>query len=271
MPSKKPSRKPSKHVLYEAAVQSPEIDCALFRRVHKKHYGVTPTSMREDFCGTALLSKMWAQQSAKHTAIAVDLDQPTLDWAKANRFHKRVDYLQGDVLTVRSKPADMVCALNFSYSVFQNREVLRRYFENVLRGLKRKGTFVLDIYGGPTSISVIKESRKIDAGKTIDGTAYPKFKYIWEQARFNYVDNSTTCHIHFKVKGEKTRKKVFTYDWRLYSIPEITDIMLEAGFKKVTPYLEGWDDDEDDTDGVFRPRKVYEEMDAFIAYLFATR
>jgi len=266
-----PSKNPSNHVLYEASVQSPDIDCELFRRIHKKAFGVVPLSMREDFCGTALLSKMWAEQSAKHTALAIDLDQPTLEWAKANRFHKRVTYLQADVLDVKPKAVDMVCALNFSYSVFHEREVLLRYFKNVLRGLKTKGTFVLDLYGGPTAMSVIKETRKVDAGTDDAGKDFPKFKYTWEQARFNFIDNSTTCHIHFKLKGEKKRKKAFTYEWRLYSLPELTDILLEAGFKKVSPYLEGWDDDEDDTDGIFKRRKVYEDMDAFIAYLVATR
>lgn len=260
-----------KHILYEASVQSPDVDCQLFRRVHKKAYGVDPISMREDFCGTAWLSKMWAEQSSKHWAVAVDLDGPTLAWAKKHRSHKRVEYRQDDVLTVRPTPVDIVCALNFSYSVFDEREVLKAYFKNVLRGLNPEGTFILDLYGGPTSMSVMKEKREIEAGEDASGTAYPAFTYQWEQARFNFIDNRTTCHIHFKVKGQKKMKKAFTYKWRLYSLPELQDLLLEVGFKTVSPYLEGWDDEEEETDGVFRVRKVYEEMDAFIAYLVATR
>ena len=50
-------------------------------------------------------------------------------------------------------------------------------------------------------------------------------------------------------------------------MPEIQELMIEAGFKSTEVYIEGWDYDEDDTDGVFRRKKYFENQNAWVAYV----
>jgi hypothetical protein len=63
-------------------------------------------------------------------------------------------------------------------------------------------------------------------------------------------------------------KNVFTYDWRFWMMPEVRDIMLEAGFSEVTAYWEG-DDDDGGGDGDFKPSTEGENCDAWVSYLVA--
>ena len=69
--------------------------------------------------------------------------------------------------------------------------------------------------------------------------------------------------------GTKMRN-AFTYDWRLWTLPELRELLLDAGFATVDVYTEGWDDDEDDTDGIFRKRKWFDNQSAWVAYVVAS-
>ena len=100
-----------------------------------------------------------------------------------------------------------------------------------------------------------------------DGTRLPAFTYIWEQARFNPINHHILCYIHFKLADGTRLNRAFTYDWRLWSLPEIQELMLEAGFDSVEIYVEGWDEDEDETDGIFRRRKQFENQSGWVAYV----
>jgi len=62
-------------------------------------------------------------------------------------------------------------------------------------------------------------------------------------------------------------KKAFTYDWRLWTLPELQELMQEAGFHDVSVYLEGWDDDADEADGIFRKRKQAENIPGWVGYV----
>ena len=263
--------KPDKHILYEASVQSVDVDLAFFNKVFKRLRGRQPLALREDFSGTAWLCREFAGQSTKHKAWGVELDPKMIAWAQKHRHGPRVKYIEGDVSQVDTPRTDITCALNFSYCCFRERAALKTYFENVYRNLKRDGVFVLDVYGGPASMRVLEEDREIEKGRDCNRVKYPRFKYYWEQASFNFINNHTTCYIHFKIKGEKKQKRVFAYHWRLYTLPEIEDLLREVGFKNVEMNLENWDDEAEDTDGILRPRKVYEGMEAFIAYAVAAK
>ena len=47
--------------------------------------------------------------------------------------------------------------------------------------------------------------------------------------------------------------------------------MREAGFSKAEVYMEGWDDDEDEADGIFRRRTYFENMAGWVGYVVGTR
>ena len=96
------------------------------------------------------------------------------------------------------------------------------------------------------------------------------FTYIWEQAEFHPVTNHMRCHIHFKFPDGSKIKKAFTYEWRLYTAPEIRDLLLEAGFSKVTVYWEGEDED-GEGNGEFTPDAEGTPDLAWIAYIVAEK
>jgi SAM-dependent methyltransferase len=265
-----------RHLLYSAAVQSPDTDLDFFERVYKKTRGERFRLLREDFCGTAALACEWVGRRKKNRAWGVDLDRPTLGWGKQRYVRKlgpaaeRLELICGDVLSVAEPKVDVVAAQNFSYSVFKTREVLGSYFRQVRRSLLPGGLFVLDAYGGTDAICEDLEERRVEASKAFDGTRVSSFTYIWDQAFFNPVDHHTICHIHFKLRRGKKMKRAFTYDWRLWTLPELRELLLEAGFERADVYVEGWDEEADETDGIFRRRKKFENMSGWVAYVVGT-
>src|SRR5690242_390437 len=69
-----------KHVLYQLAVQAPETEVDFLNGWFKSIRGKKPLSLREDFCGTAILCAEWVKSSKDRTATGLDIDRPTLDW-----------------------------------------------------------------------------------------------------------------------------------------------------------------------------------------------
>lgn len=96
------------------------------------------------------------------------------------------------------------------------------------------------------------------------------FTYVWEQSRYNSIDHRVTCHIHFDFKRGPMMRRAFTYQWRLWSIPEVRDCLGDAGFASSTVYWEGTTPG-GAGDGVFRPQKFGEDCASFIAYIVAAR
>jgi len=268
-------RKPTtdRHLLYSAAVQSVDADLDFFRRVYRRKHGEAFRLLREDFCGTAMLACDWVRRGRDHRAWGVDLDRPTLDWgtrhhvSKLGRAAERLELLCENVLDVKTPPVEVVAALNFSYCVFKQRSLLRDYFRKVRSALLPGGVFFLDIFGGTEAICEEVEERRIEACKAFDGSPIPAFTYVWEQARFNPIDHHIVCHIHFRLRGGRKIRRAFTYDWRLWTIPELRELLLEAGFSGSDVYVEGWDDKQDDTDGIFRRRVRFENQSGWVAYV----
>jgi hypothetical protein len=165
----------------------------------------------------------------------------------------------------------MVAALNFSYSTFKERAELRKYFRTVRASLRDGGIFFVDAFGGTEAMSEMTERRRIPAETGPGGVQIPRFTYIWEQKRFNPINHHILCHIHFRLPGGIKMERAFTYDWRLWTLPELQEIMIEAGFASTAVYLEGWDDEDDESDGVFRPRKTYENQEGWVGYVVGLR
>jgi SAM-dependent methyltransferase len=266
-------RASDRHVYYEASVQNVDADIDFARKVYRARHHRVFHRLREDFCGTAALACRWAELGKNNVAWGIDLDATTLDWGRERHLARleeaadRVNLLLGDVRTVKSPKVDVVMALNFSYFVFKQREDLVDYFRNVRKSLRKGGMFILDIFGGCDSMEEQIEKTRHEASKAPDGTRIPAFTYLWEQDRFNPVDHHILCHIHFKPRGGKTLRKAFTYDWRLWMVPEIRDVLAEAGFRSSDVYTEGWDEDSDEPDGIFRKKKRFDNDESWIAYI----
>ena len=134
-----------------------------------------------------------------------------------------------------------------------------RYMQRCRDALKDDGVLFMDMFGGPEAFEETKEKTKYDG-----------FTYIWHQAKFHPVTNFMRCHIHFKFPDGSRLKKAFTYEWRLYTAPELRDMLLEAGFSKVTVYWEGEDED-GEGNGEFTPDDKGEADLAWIAYIVAEK
>jgi len=264
---------PDRHTLYQRAVQAPDAEVDFADQAFRRFRGRRAVTMREDVCGTAEISCEWVKRRRTNRAIGLDLDQPTLDWGLGHNVAKLSAEQQGRLKLYRRnvlKPGregsgvDLVLAMNFSYWIFKERAKMLAYFKAVRKSLGRQGLFILDIYGGPDAIDEVTERRPI-RGKSKGG-----FTYIWEQERFDPITNETLCHIHFRLNDGRSIRKAFTYDWRVWTIPEIRDILDDAGFKRTTVFWEG-DDAKGGGDGEFKPKQHGDSCAAFIAYIVAER
>lgn len=267
------AQKADRFLLYQQSVQCPEAEISFFNKVYSDHYQRSPLSMREDFCGTAMLATEWSESHPERSSIGVDLHGPTLAWARKNVLAKaddevqqRVQLIQDNVLNVVDPKVDVLCALNFSYCIFKERSLLRDYFKVAHQSLDEEGMFFCELYGGTEAIVPIEEERPLDG-----------FTYVWEQASFNPINRNTLCHIHFDFKDGSRMKRAFTYDWRLWTIPEVRECLLEAGFSRVDVYWDPVEEDKDDVGGPltgtgeFRLTEEEENQEGWLAYMVGFR
>ena len=230
------SAKPfDKYAAYALSVQSPKEDARFLRRIYRDVNSSEPALMREDFCGAFALCCEWVKLDQGKRAIGLDIDPEALLYGSdhylpllTDSAKSRLKTLQNDVLRNGAPKADIICALNFSYFTFQNRTTLVSYFKACRRSLLRDGLFVVDVFGGPCCQQPSVETKRVDG-----------LTYFWEQESFDPINNRAQFHIHFKPKQGRKRKRVFSYDWRMWSIPELRDAMISAGFKDVIVYWEG--------------------------------
>lgn len=213
---------------YELAVTNADMLARFCRALHPK----TPTTLREDFSGSAALARAWLALSPSHRAVAVDHDAKVLVRAKrdARTNAPRLRTLAKDVLdsATNAAKADIIAATNFPLGYFHTRDALLTYLRATRRRLNRKGLFLADLYGGASSFEPSTTKRHFRAH---DGR---RFTYLWEQVDANAVTGLVHNAIHFQFKDNKGRTKTirnaFAYHWRLWSIPELTDALREAGF-----------------------------------------
>ena len=239
-------------------------------QTYRKLRGKSARRLREDFCGTASVCCEWVKRRKTNRAIGVDIDLDVLNWGRANNLSRlsehqsdRIQLLEKDVLAVDAGIHDIICAMNFSYWLLRERAALLRYFQKVRNALKEDGIFFLDAYGGYDSYRVITEERAIKGDDS-------DFTYIWEQEQYDPISGRLVCHIHFGFPDGSRLDRAFSYDWRLWSLPEIRELLGEAGYGRVICYWQGWDEN-GDPDGVFVPVEEGEPDAGWIAYLSAEK
>ncbi|MEC9466102.1 MAG: class I SAM-dependent methyltransferase [Myxococcota bacterium] len=252
-----------KHILYEKSVQNVEADVEFLNDTFKKKRGRMPLTLREDFCGTAALCAEWVRNKPKRKAVGLDLDTETLAWGTKRNIEplgkaaKRVKLLERNVMDGTKDKSDIVCAFNFSYNIFKDRATLLDYFKAARKGVKRGGALFLDIHGGSELSEEGAESKEFDG-----------FTYVWDQGPFCAITNEAMRFIHFEFPDGTMLKEAFVYDWRFWGIPEVRDMLTEAGFRDVEVYWEGATDD-GEGDGEFVPRGSAEQEMSWIAYVVA--
>ena len=255
------------HRLYEEAVQDPEGDVAIVQRIFRKRYDRDPRSLREDFCGTAVMACAFVKDHADNRAWGVDLDPEPLEWGRAHHVSKleepeqqRVHLMLGDVRDVVHEPVDVTVGFNFSYFVFKQREKLVAYFRKALSTLREDGLFIVDLYGGAEAQRTLTETREHD-----------EFDYVWDQDEFDPIHHHAMNYIHFEFPDGSRIDRAFTYDWRLWTIPEMRDAMREAGFSETEAYWERTDHKTNEGTGVYYKTERAADDPAWVAYVVGVR
>ncbi len=255
-----------KYFYYINSVQNPSGDAEFFRDTYKELKKKPAKTLREDFCGTFAICCEWVKLDKNHVATGVDLDKEPIEYGKKNYLTKlsdeqqsRITVLNKNVLDQGLPKSDIIVAQNFSYFLFKKRDQLKEYFSNCLKKLNDDGIFLIDCFGGSQCQEAIEEE-----------TEFENFSYFWDQLNFNPITNEADFAIHFKPKGKAKIENVFCYDWRLWSLPELREILEEVGFKKTQVYWEGTDKD-GEGDGIFTPTEKGEECESWIAYIVSEK
>jgi hypothetical protein len=131
------------------------------------------------------------------------------------------------------------------------------YFRAARRGLRPGGIFVLDAFGGPDAMIEVEES-----------TRKPGFTYVWEQESFDPITHRMRAHITFRFPDGTQKRRAFSYDWRLWTLPELTECLELAGFRAVRFFFETIGRNGRGT-GVFRETRRAEACEAFVCCIVA--
>ena len=253
-----------KYQVYTEAVQSPEYDAKFLKTLYVKLVGRQPVTLREDFCGTHALARAWVDLSKDFKAVGVEIDPEPIKYGKERDKLElspeklaRLKVLRRNVLSAGLPKADLICAFNFSYFCFHSRALLLQYFKRVRSSLNRDGFFILDIFGGTQH-----------GAPSCDTKRLPGMRYEFEQEFFDPISNSTRFYLNFYPRGQKARKRAFSYDWRMWSIPEVRDVLIDAGFKTTKVYWEGTARDGRGS-GLYHPREKGESCQVWTAYIVA--
>jgi len=254
-----------RHYLYQESVQDTESEIDFVLETWAELRERPAELLREDFCGTANTACEWVRREPWHRAIGIDLDGDVLEWGRQNNLAQlddeqqdRIELLQEDVLEVLPEEADIVLAMNFSYFLFETRPRMLEYFRNVRAGLAPDGLFFLDAYGGYDAPREIEEERECDG-----------FTYVWEQATFNPIDSMMDCFIHYRFPDGSRIDRAFSYRWRLWTLPELRELLEEAGFSEVTVYWEGTDEEANEGNGIYEPAEVGDADPGWVCYIVA--
>ena len=273
-----------RHVCYEASVQCVEAEIDFVTETFEKLRERLLRLLREDFCGTANTSCEFVSRHDDNRAVGVDLDEPTLQWGRDHNLSKlpeagqaRVELRNENVLTVETEPVEAILAMNFSYFIFQQRDLLRSYFEKCRAALQDDGMLFLDCFGGHESFAENEDHREIedDDGKPvligINEHSKDGFTYVWDQHKYNPITGEAVCKIHFHFPDKSKIKNAFTYVWRMWSLPELRELLTEAGFRQVDVYWEGTDEDTGEGNGEYYPTLDGEADPAWVAYIVAQK
>ena len=265
------AEKADKYLCYQKSVQSPEHEVEFFEQAFKDEFGRQPKTLREDFCGTYAICCEWVKRGRERTAMGVDLDPEPIAWGTENNFSSltqhqkdRVKILEQDVRKRNRPRVDVLAAQNFSFWLFKTRAEVLEYFTVARSNMADQSVLVMDMMGGGGCFEEGRvDKRTIKKGKK-------GFRYFWTQAKFNPVTAEAMFHISFKFADGSKLKKAFTYDWRFWSIPEVRELLEEAGFSHSYVYFDREDESGEDTGEWFRTES-YPSHESWICYIVAVR
>lgn len=250
-----------KFACYELCVQSPRHVSGFLRGVYLAGDPGRgePAVLHEDFCGTATIARRWIADGKRlgvvRRAVGVDLDAEVLERAWVGAEEEGVGeglvLVRGDVIERGGCEeegsggvggADIIFVGNFSIGYIHDRATLVRYLrqarERVAGGASGwgGGVFVCDLYDSPGKYTLGTLNR------VHPGRGREIVHYTWEHREADVLTAMVTNAIHFRVvvDGDVVAEypDAFVYRWRLWSIAEMREAMMEAGFASTEVYAE---------------------------------
>lgn len=236
--------------LFERSLEDSEAEVRFFDTTYRAlRRGKKPLVLREDFGGNAKLTKTWCVSDPQRRGLAVDLDAEMIALGRARNvdgLDGRLDLVERSVLDVVFPKSDVTCAMNFSFCALKTRAQLRAYLEVAHAGLEPDGIFICELFGGTEAIVELQEQHEVE-----------DFRFVWEQERFNPITRELRSHIHFAFEDGSILRRAFTYDWRVWTIPDVDELLREVGFRTVRVFWERTD--QEDEFGVLQGSGEYVE------------
>ena len=266
------AEKADKFDLYQQSVQTPDHEVDFFEQAYREAYKRKPYSLREDFCGTFAVCCKWVASNRQRRAVGVDLCGETLQWGREHNLTKlkpseqqRVNLLLQDVRQGNTNPVDVLAAQNFSFWIFRTRAEVIDYFKVAYSNLKDQGVMVMDMMGGSECFTEnLTDKRTIKKGRR-------GFDYHWTQESFNPITADAVFSISFKFPDGSKMKRAFEYCWRFWSIPEVREMLEEAGFRESHVYWEGENEDDPDLSGGWSRCGAADSDPSWICYIVAIK
>lgn len=246
--------------LYRLAVQHPLAEVAFVEHAWAQHHGEDsePMLLREDFAGTCAVAAAWVASDPDRQAMAIELDEPTAEWAAERFDDEDLHIVPADVMAVDEPAVDVTLALNFSVLIYHTADDLLRYLSHALTGLNPGGLLILDVFGGPGVDEPSEQTRRVEP----DEGGIPPFTYRWQQLGLDASTSKIECRIHFELDDGQRLDDAFIYDWRLWSPAEIIDLARQAGFNQAALW---WSDPTEP--GRYRPVQEVPREDDWVGYI----
>jgi len=118
----------------------------------------------------------------------------------------------------------------------------------------------VDAWGGPDALL-----------QKTDRVRRPGFVYEWEQRAFDPVTHRIACAIHFAFPDGSRLRDAFVYDWRLWTLPELRELFVEAGFARVDVLWESTDHRTGSGTGAFYRTARGSQDEAWVALVVGTK
>ena len=216
--------------LYRLSVQHPLAEVDFIDRLwaHYRPGHEPPLLLREDFAGTCATAGAWVACDPDRQALAVEIDEPTAQWAAERltdpRSQADLHIVVADVMEIDEPATQITLALNFSTLIYHDEAALLGYLRHARNCLSDDGLLILDLFGPGSAPSV--QTRMIEP----DEFDIPAFTYRWEQRHYDPHTQRIDCRIHFEHDDGQRLTDAFVYDWRLWPMDTLLGLMHQAGF-----------------------------------------
>lgn len=266
---------------YRWATQDPVAQAAVLAEIHRRmRDGREALILREDFAGNGADSVAWVAGGRGRRAVAVDADPATVAHGRARALRllgkraERIEWFADDVHAVappQTPHADVCSVLNFSIGYLHSRAALLRYLGHTRSALAQGGVLVLNTFGGPDALRPHCDRHAIVPGREKGAAVLGPFDYLWETRHYDAATARIDCRIHFEWNepaGSRRRiDDAFVYHWRLWSLPELTEALREAGFRRAQIWRHTIRQTREGPRGWLRPVRQLREAPVWVAYV----